>query len=743
MPKATTGAQVLEREPTKEEMIAEWKRSMDEGVDPFIVIPNGWDTPEDARRKAGNEMIWEAKKIRAQADAEKNAIEKQRLKNKADDLAVIGRKMGGVISREIDQELARNIVANERILDARMAWLDAQKKGDEAGKKQAEQDAREARKSGGTIPNCDTEEMKRMVGNQMILSAKILWAEAHKEHDPANKEKAEKLAAKGRTMGGTITLQDDLADAQRMVGNEMIWGAKQIWATPTQAGGDASGVAASAKYAREHMGGTITIDHSIEEAGRVVADNRSHPLSKYSNAQDRAWNGVYDKTEWENNAQYLYNMTRKPGGDKWANDRLYLAEKILYGSPKEAEWAKQNFNKAAKPSGGEGSSQGAGYDSSGTQNPDPGPIYNHAKEMVRKINKIDQDKFGKELQKFAEIYKKNIDIYERISKKTGVPPQLIAAIHYREASCDFSAYLHNGEKLGKVTKKVPKGKFFTDFEEAAVDAILDKKDLIKFYHLSVTSNDLVAMMAYAEMYNGKGYLKNDLVSPYAYSGTNVYTKGKYVSDGKFDPNVVDRQPGVYILLKAIESVSGSAGNGSSGVQNPSPKPTPKPTPTPTPSGNHIIKGVPAVDQIPFSASGCAIASFTMVANFYGADTDFNSVSKKYAPGNAMDFPRASKAVDLSYQRYDVGKSFTKNDVYRHIRASIDKGLPCIVSSDGHDRNGKASTHFAVVIGYTNEGNKDSDIIIIDPWGGVQTTLDHMQIYKSKGQILSVREFKPK
>lgn len=361
MPKATTGAQVLEREPTKEEMIAEWKRSMDEGVDPFIVIPNGWDTPEDARRKAGNEMVWEAKKIRAQADAEKNAIEKQRLIDKADVLATTGRKMGGVISREIDQELTRNIVANERILDARMAWLDAQKKGDEAGKKQAEQDAGEARKLGGTIPNCDTEEMKRIVGNQMILSAKILWAEADKEHDPANKEKAEKLAAKGRSMGGTITLQDDLADAQRMVGNEMIWGAKQIWADPKQANGDANQAVASAAYAREHMGGTITIDHSIEEAERVVADNRSHTPSKYGNSKGRAWNGVFNKAEWENHAQFFYDTDRKAGGDKWANDNLFLAELILYGSPKDAEWAKNNINKVTKSSGGQGGQGNADY----------------------------------------------------------------------------------------------------------------------------------------------------------------------------------------------------------------------------------------------------------------------------------------------------------------------------------------------------------------------------------------------
>ncbi|KZE73678.1 hypothetical protein AV654_03630 [Paenibacillus elgii] len=749
MAKATTGAQVLGSEPAIEELIAEWKRSMKEGKDPFIIIPNGWDTPGEGRRKAGNQKILEAKQKRAKADAEKDVFKRKQLVEEADKLAAEGRKMGGSISREIDLELARNIVANERILDARTAWLTADKRGDEVGKRRAEQEARDARKAGGTIPNCDLDEMKRMIGNQMILTSKIMWAEGHKDQDAAKKEQAEKLAAKGRAMGGTITSDDDLKDAQRMVANEMIWGAKQIWDDAQKTGGDASGAVASAKYAREKMGATLTIDHSTEEAGRVVVDNRGHAASKYSNSKGRAWNGMYNKADWENQAEQLYEQAGKPGGDKLAQDQLLLAEKILYGPPKEAEWAKQKFDEAKKLVGetseeiSDPISQGKGYDSSGTQNPDPGPIYNHAKEMVSKINKIDQNKFGKELQKFAEIYKKNVDLYERISKKTGVPPQLIAAIHYREASCDFSAYLHNGEKLGKVTKKVPKGKFFTDFEEAAVDAILDKKDLIKFYHLSATSNDLVAMMAYAEMYNGKGYLNNGHVSPYAYSGTNLYSKGKYVKDGVYDSNVVDRQPGIYILLKAIESASGSTGNGSSGVQNQPSKPTPKSTPTPTSPGNHMIKGVPAVDQIPFSASGCAIASFTMVANFYGADTDFNSVSKKYAPGNAMDFPRASKAVNLSYQRYDVGKSFTKNDVYRHIRASIDKGLPCIVSSNGHDRKGEESTHFAVVIGYTNEGNKDSDIIIIDPWGGVQTTLDHMQIYKSKGEIKSIREFKPK
>jgi len=60
------------------------------------------------------------------------------------------------------------------------------------------------------------------------------------------------------------------------------------------------------------------------------------------------------------------------------------------------------------------------------------------------------------------------------------------------------------------------------------------------------------MMAFAESYNGLGYYNKGLVSPYVYSGTNVYTKGKYVVDGKFSSSTIDGQPGVYLLINSLE-----------------------------------------------------------------------------------------------------------------------------------------------------------------------------------------------
>lgn len=47
------------------------------------------------------------------------------------------------------------------------------------------------------------------------------------------------------------------------------------------------------------------------------------------------------------------------------------------------------------------------------------------------------------------------------------------------------------------------------------------------------------------------FFNKGVVSPYIYSGTNLYKKGKFVSDGSYNASVTDKQPGVYILIKKI------------------------------------------------------------------------------------------------------------------------------------------------------------------------------------------------
>ena len=60
------------------------------------------------------------------------------------------------------------------------------------------------------------------------------------------------------------------------------------------------------------------------------------------------------------------------------------------------------------------------------------------------------------------------------------------------------------------------------------------------------------MLTYAEAYNGLGYWENgQKISTYVYNGTNLNTVGKYTGDNNYDANTVDKQAGVYLILKVL------------------------------------------------------------------------------------------------------------------------------------------------------------------------------------------------
>lgn len=147
--------------------------------------------------------------------------------------------------------------------------------------------------------------------------------------------------------------------------------------------------------------------------------------------------------------------------------------------------------------------------------------------------------------------------YKAVEARTGVPWFIVAVIHQRESSGSFAGVLHNGEKIigtGKLTKLVPKGRGpFTSWEEAAVDA------LINCHPYAARNMDWSpgGALALLEQYNGLGYFNKGIPSPYIWAGTNQYTKGKYVADGKFDPEHVDQQLGCAGIIKAMNTIDPS------------------------------------------------------------------------------------------------------------------------------------------------------------------------------------------
>ena len=176
--------------------------------------------------------------------------------------------------------------------------------------------------------------------------------------------------------------------------------------------------------------------------------------------------------------------------------------------------------------------------------------------MLSNAKRWERAKFTRstEINKQADKIAANRDRYEAVSKATGVPWDVIGVIHYRESSGDFAGVLHNGQKIigtGKKTTLVPKGRGpFATWEGAAIDALV----VCPPHAANNKDWSIAGTLDILERYNGLGYRNKGLPSPYLWAGTDQYEKGKYVADGKYDPNHVDKQLGVApILMKLREA----------------------------------------------------------------------------------------------------------------------------------------------------------------------------------------------
>jgi lysozyme family protein len=59
------------------------------------------------------------------------------------------------------------------------------------------------------------------------------------------------------------------------------------------------------------------------------------------------------------------------------------------------------------------------------------------------------------------------------------------------------------------------------------------------------------MLYLLEKYNGLGYRMRGVPTPYLWSFSNLYEKGKFVQDGRYDPEAVSKQCGAALMLKAV------------------------------------------------------------------------------------------------------------------------------------------------------------------------------------------------
>jgi len=143
-----------------------------------------------------------------------------------------------------------------------------------------------------------------------------------------------------------------------------------------------------------------------------------------------------------------------------------------------------------------------------------------------------------------------------------MPWWVLGLLHARESDLNFHEHLHNGDPLTGRTVHEPAGRPAANpgggpdppsrtnpytWGESTQDAI-------RMHGLHTwTDWDLAGTLFKLEEYNGWGYrmYHADVLSPYLWSFTNHYTKGKYSDDGNFDPDLVDRQAGAAAVLRMM------------------------------------------------------------------------------------------------------------------------------------------------------------------------------------------------
>jgi lysozyme family protein len=167
---------------------------------------------------------------------------------------------------------------------------------------------------------------------------------------------------------------------------------------------------------------------------------------------------------------------------------------------------------------------------------------------------------------------------------------VVAVIHERECSQEWTRSLAQGDPWDRVSVHVPAGRGpFKSWEDAAVDALNDCPP----YAGRNKDWSIGALLTKLEEYNGLGYAARGVPSPYVWAGTDQYRAGKYIRDGVYDPDVIDSQAGcagLLMAMKALDPAITFTGAALAPADPNAPAPASPIGPAPTPSPRNPARG---------------------------------------------------------------------------------------------------------------------------------------------------------
>lgn len=236
-------------------------------------------------------------------------------------------------------------------------------------------------------------------------------------------------------------------------------------------------------------------------------------------------------------------------------------------------------------------------------------------------------------ERYAKLIVAGKPQYDEVERETSVPWWFVGIIHLRESNLNFKTFLGNGQPLDRVTTMVPKGLGpWASWKDGAIEALkLEGLDKVKTW-------DIPTALYYFEKFNGFGYVGVGVNSPYVWAGTNLYSRGKFIADGRFSALFIDPQPGAaamlasMILLNLIPSLAKEVISMAT-TTNTAPVPGPSPNPSAGVTVNraqnlatHIIVGIGAV---------IAALGLTQVHSVYDAVTNSSLLGGTIVSGLAM------------------------------------------------------------------------------------------------------------
>jgi len=198
------------------------------------------------------------------------------------------------------------------------------------------------------------------------------------------------------------------------------------------------------------------------------------------------------------------------------------------------------------------------------------------------IMKIDPAR-ERELMARAELIlasaRRHADEWAEVKAVTGVPLLWGIASFERECDCNYACSPAQGDRWDRKSINVPRdlGPYRSWGESAVAAYRIDHLDQVGADNWTWTR-----ALYEGELFNGFGPRNHGRHSGYLWSWSSVYTGGKYVADGEWDPSAHDKQcgmvPMMVALLRLDSSLALADGLPVPAVEAPSIVPAPAPVP---------------------------------------------------------------------------------------------------------------------------------------------------------------------